>query len=262
MSDIISLIEPVFQPIVDMDGQLYAYETLLRLRGHTERSPQKMIERWEKSGFIQTVDHAMLRSVIKVLERTLIKSRIAVNVSIKTIESNGDSYRTALLALAAKTSRLIVELTETVEINDVAAVIRFAAACQAMGIRIALDDCQERHLYGTENFIKNIRPSLIKLDGIFLQRCFNSGDTDEMRRIIELAHRFNAGVIAEHVSDEALKAFAFRFHVDFVQGLAIGKPKPARFSLNYHHSQNQKQRDKNTAAESLSANIAVLNKAQ
>ncbi len=220
------LFDPLFQPIADVDGALYAYEALLRLRGYNDRSPLAIVQRWERSGFIRIADRAMLRSVREALDQAGQRPRVAVNVSIATIESAGDAYRADLEKLAGSARRLIVELTETAPIRDPAAVLRFAAACKANGFHVALDDCQPGHPYGTASFIRNFRPSIVKIDGGFLQQSLAAGAIHELRRLIDTAHQYKARVIAEHVADEALRAFAFDIGADFAQGFAIGEPAP------------------------------------
>jgi EAL domain-containing protein (putative c-di-GMP-specific phosphodiesterase class I) len=220
------LLEPMFQPIADRSGTVYAYEALLRFRGAADSSPLSIVKRWEKSGFIRVLDKAMLDSVSSVTKAAAWRPRLAVNVSITTIESDGAAYLAELQRLAGRARRLIVELTETAPVRDASAVLRFAAACRASGFSVALDDCSPTHPYGSAAFLNNMRPELVKIDGAFLQESFRSGDVQPLRELIDAAHHYRAGVIAEHVSTEALREFALFLGVNFVQGYAIGKPAP------------------------------------
>lgn len=52
-NDMQNLLEPLFQPIQDTTGKTYAFEALLRFRGHADSSPLSMVRRWEKTGFIR-----------------------------------------------------------------------------------------------------------------------------------------------------------------------------------------------------------------
>lgn len=225
-NDMQNLLEPLFQPILDTTGKTYAFEALLRFRGHANHSPLSMVKRWEKTGFIRVIDLAMLDSIGDAVRAAAWRPRLAVNVSIATIERDGAGYLAELHRLAANSRRLIVELTETAPVNDASAVLRFAAACRANGFLIALDDCAPGHPYGTAAFLGNMRPELVKIDGEFLQKSFKSGDVDELRQLIDTAHSFKSLVIAEHISSPELHQFALFLGVNFVQGFAVGAPAP------------------------------------
>ncbi|BAP88344.1 putative uncharacterized protein [Burkholderiales bacterium GJ-E10] len=220
-------IEPVFQPIADAHGRTFGLEALLRFRGYPDRSPDQSLRRWEKTGFIRTVDRAMLASVVEALARIDFfdrPTRVAVNVSVATIEADGDGYRAALGALADLVQRVIVEVTETAPITNAASVLRFAAECRAAGYHLALDDCKPSHPYGREEFMRSVFPTLVKIDGEFLCRCHAAGEVSALRRMIDAAHALGARVIAEHVADEAIRDFALRQGADLLQGFAIGRP--------------------------------------
>jgi len=219
-----NLIDPAFQPITNAKGDVFAYEALLRLQGAPQTTPQRMITRWERTGYIKLADLAMLRRVGQVLALTGSKPRIAVNVSIATIEEIGDEYVKTLIAIAPYARRLIVELTETATVNNASALLRFYTQCRERGFAIALDDCRPGHPYGDPYFIRKFKPQIVKIDGTYLQDCFSGNQINWLTRIIDVAHKNEASVIAEYVSSAELKAFAFRVGADYVQGFAIGRP--------------------------------------
>ncbi len=221
-----NLLEPLFQPIQDINGKTYAFESLLRFRGYADNSPLPMVRRWEKTGFINIIDIAMLDSIRSAVQAAAWQPALAVNVSIATIERDGNGYLAELHRLARHSRRLIVELTETAPITNASAVLRFAAACRANNFVIALDDCSPGHPDGTDAFLGTLRPELVKIDGEFLMKSFNSGDVDELRQLIDTAHRFKALVIAEHVSSPDVHQFALFLGVNYVQGYAVGMPAP------------------------------------
>jgi EAL domain-containing protein (putative c-di-GMP-specific phosphodiesterase class I) len=219
------LLEPLFQPIVDRDGRVFAYEALVRLRGHPF-SPARLIQRWERTGYIVTLDMAMVRRVGEILASGRLRPRIALNVSIVTVEAAGDDYVRALADIAPYARLLIVELTETASITNAEAINRFYAACRGQGFAIALDDCKPGHLYAAPGFIEALRPQLVKIDGRELQDRHQDGDTTALVQLVRQAHAADAQVIAEFVSSSALHEFALQLGADFVQGFAIGVPGP------------------------------------
>lgn len=218
-----NLLEPLFQPIVSKDGQIYAYEALMRLRGSQE-SPAKMVKRWEKSGFIKMADLAMLKRVTEQLLISKSKPRIAVNVSIATIEAAGQEYIDALVNVAPHTKRLIVELTETVPVLKPSTLIQFATVCRANGVIVALDDCRPGYPYGSASFINGLKPQILKIDGAYIEASYKTGSIKGLRNLIEIAHAIDAKVIAEYISSKELMEFMFYLGADFVQGFELGRP--------------------------------------
>lgn len=218
-------LEPLFQPIFDKDGRVFAYEALLRLKGHPF-SPGRLVKRWERTGYIVALDLAMVRRIGELLAANGTRPRIAINVSIVTVQTAGDAYVRALVAIAPLSRLLIVELTETMPVTDHAALQRFYAACRGHGFAIALDDCRPGHLYGTPAFIASLRPQFVKLDGVYLQARYKDGQLDGLDQMIQAAHAGSAPVIAEFVSSQALREFAFQIGADYAQGFELGMPAP------------------------------------
>jgi len=219
-------LEPLFQPILDRDGEVFAYEALMRLRGHPF-GPGKLVERWENNGYIVALDLAMVRRIGELLAANGTKPSIALNVSIVTVQKAGDAYVRALTAIAPHAGLLIVELTESVPVTNPGALVRFYAACRVQGFLVALDDCRPGHLYASPHFIDALQPQLLKLDGPYLQQCFkDSTQLAGLDRIVQAAHAAEAKVIAEFISSMELREFAFRIGADYVQGYALGMPGP------------------------------------
>ena len=221
-----SQLEPLFQPILDSAGAVFAYEALMRLRGQ-QAGPGKLIEQWEQTGYIASLDLAMVRRVGELLVINGTRPNIAVNVSIVTVQNAGDAYVRALASIAPHAGLLIVELTETMPVTNPGALVRFYAACRGNGFLVALDDCRPGHLYATPEFIAKLQPQLLKLDGPFLQECFrDNSHLASLDQIVQAAHAVDAKIIAEFISSMELREFAFRVGADYVQGFALGMPAP------------------------------------
>lgn len=219
------LFEPLFQPIVDATGAVYAYEALMRFHGH-DASPAPFVLRWEKTGFIKHADRAMLKRIAEIVGTARPALRLAVNVSIATVEEGGTAYLEALKMLTPHTRRVIVELTETSPIQDMPALMRFIGHCRELGCSIAMDDCRPGHLYGDPAFIAQIKPQAIKLDGEFLHHCYSTREIAPAVELLAAARSVSATVIAECVDSPAIRDFAFWLGVNLAQGHAIGRPAP------------------------------------
>ena len=168
----------------------------------------------------------MVRRVAEVLAANGSRPRIAINVSIVTIEQAGAVYVRALEAIASYSRLVIVELTETAPVTNYAAVRAFYAACRHRGFSVALDDCRPEHLYGSAFFICSLQPQFVKLDGRFLQSSYAGGQLTGLASIVQAARAAAAPVIAEFISSPELHRFAFQMGAQYAQGYELGHPAP------------------------------------
>lgn len=220
-----TLLEPLFQPIFDRAGRVFAYEALLRFRGKNT-SPARLVRRFERTGRVPQLDLAMVRRVGEILAANGSRPRIAINVSVVTVEQAGGDYVRALERIASHCRLLIVELTETAPVTDPALLQAFYAECRHRGYSVALDDCRPGHLYGHPFFICSLQPQFIKLDGRFLHESYEKADPVGLSGIVQAARAAAAPVIAEFVSSAELHKFALQLGADYAQGYELGLPAP------------------------------------
>ncbi len=125
----------------------------------------------------------------------------------------------------ADCSRIVLELTEHVPVEDYDAVNAGLRPLRERGARLALDDTGAgyagfRHLLG-------LRPDVIKLD-ISLTRDI---DQDPVRRalagaLVTFAAEVDAKVIAEGVENQAELETLEHLNITWVQGYHLGRPAP------------------------------------
>lgn len=231
------ILEPFIQPIIEPSGHLFGYEALMRFKGQDELNA-KLIPQWEKSGFIATVDVAMLRYLVAFMRKVKNKYRLCVNISIRSIEQAGGECFDALLQLRQEVRSVTVELTETAIVTDSAALLKFIARCQTNFIAIALDDCRPDNAFGTDRFINLVRPQFVKIDGVFLHESFKTGDHTKIKEIIWSAKHSNSRVIAEFIDSKNIRSFAVNLRADYLQGFMIGMPKNIHNLLDQQHTAN------------------------
>jgi EAL domain-containing protein (putative c-di-GMP-specific phosphodiesterase class I) len=94
-----------------------------------------------------------------------------------------------------------------------------------MGCQFALDDFGSN--IGSFSSLKNLPLDYLKIDGSFMKNLARDSVNQAMvSATIKLARSLNFKVIAEQVEDAAGLDAARTMGVDFVQGYAIGRPKP------------------------------------
>lgn len=121
--------------------------------------------------------------------------------------------------------RLIIELTEHVEVDDYHQVRRVADAVRDAGVRLAVDDAGAG--YSSLLHVVKLVPDLIKLD-----RCLIQGlDVDPVRRhlcesLAAFGRRIDAEVVAEGIETARELEVVQELGISLGQGYLLGRPRP------------------------------------
>lgn len=221
-------IRPHFQPIVAAAAEhgVFAYEALLRAP-NSPASCDVLFRRWESTGEVVCIDTMMARRVRRAVKQLETPIAVSVNVSGLTIALEPDTYLAEIALLNEVAVRVIVEITETFPIPDVAALARFAGRCRALGVVVAFDDCSPHHEFCLPDVLAAIRPQIMKIDGNLFIESFGSDNVAPLAKVISLAANIGAAVVVEHVASSAMCAFAEGLGVQFFQGHFFGGAVPA-----------------------------------
>jgi EAL domain-containing protein (putative c-di-GMP-specific phosphodiesterase class I) len=122
-------------------------------------------------------------------------------------------------------TRLELEITEGVLIENVSRATSILRGLKALGVRIALDDFGMG--YSSLSYLESFPLDRIKIDRTFVA---NLGRTDRslsiIRAVIGLAHGLSVPVLGEGVETSDQLAILSREACDDVQGYFIGYPRP------------------------------------
>ena len=114
-------------------------------------------------------------------------------------------------------NRLIVEITETVAINDLVSTRRFVERLREAGCGVAIDDFGA----GFTSF-KNLRElpiTMVKIDGSYCRNlAANKENAFIVRNLIELGRNFNLTTVAEWIETEEDAKLLQSWGVDYLQG--------------------------------------------
>jgi EAL domain-containing protein (putative c-di-GMP-specific phosphodiesterase class I) len=117
--------------------------------------------------------------------------------------------------------RLIVEITETVAIQDIDDVRGFVTRLKNFGSRIAIDDFGAG--YTSFRNLRKLGVDIVKIDGAFVQNLTRSADDRAfVQTLIDLARRLDIKTVAEWVQDEEAASLLRDWGCDFIQGRLIG----------------------------------------
>jgi EAL domain-containing protein (putative c-di-GMP-specific phosphodiesterase class I) len=218
-----------FQPIVSIpDRRVSHHEALLRLADRPDGGliePGRFLPAAERYGLIGEIDRMVVDRVAAILAEET-SARITVNVSalsvtdpsmLAHIEQRLDWY-------GVEPARLLVEITETAAITDMAGAREFCMGVLTLGCGLALDDFGAG--FGSLQYLKRLPFSHLKIDGEFIRRLPASRiDQLLVGALAEVVRGMGAKTIAEFVGDEETLRLLHSYGVDYAQGFAVGRPQ-------------------------------------
>lgn len=229
--------ELYYQPIVSNEGKtVVGCEALLRWKPASEEIgncyPGEFIPILEENGTIVPVGYYVMREAIRQAaqwQKHYKKFSVSFNVSYLQME---DPWFVPSLIDTAKefgvdTTKITVELTESVFAADTILVQKSFEALRSEGFKIALDD------FGTGNssfwMLHNLNVDIIKLDQAFIRGLNRSGsETDYaiVESVAYLCERIHYQTVAEGVEDENLWKKIKEFGFIGLQGYLFSRPVP------------------------------------
>jgi diguanylate cyclase (GGDEF)-like protein/PAS domain S-box-containing protein len=218
------------QPIMDLrTDRVGAAEVLLRLREDDELvPPTRFVYIAERTGLMPRVDAWVIEHSVALLARLREHDpdfRLEVNLSGRSI---GDPEIEKCLIGALERHgvdphALILEITETAAVADVALARAFAERMTALGCRFALDDFGAG--FGSFYYLKHLLFDFVKIDGEFVAQVHHSQvDRTIMRSIVGIARDLGKETVAEFVSEPEILEVVRAEGVDHAQGFLIGRP--------------------------------------
>lgn len=224
-----NLFELHYQGVWYPDGRLSHAEVLVRLRdGQTGGliPPGHFIPHAEHSGLIRALDRHIFTAATETLARQP-GLKLAVNVSGRSVEAGGFAQFAAstLRAAGVDPARMIVEITETAAVGDLANARSFIAGLRELGCRLALDDFGAG--YSSFAYLKHLRADLVKIDGQFVRGLAQERENQIfVRAIAEASHLISGVTIAEFVEDAATADLLPELGVSLMQGYWFDRPAP------------------------------------
>ena len=221
-----------YQIQVDSDLRPLGAEALVRWIHPTRGmvSPMHFIPVAEESSLIFDIGGWVLNSACRQLEKWATSGLtrhliMAVNVSAKQFRQTDfvDIIATALSQHSVNASRLKLELTESVVLNDISDVVTKMYTLKALGIRLSMDDFGTG--YSSLSYLKKLPVDQIKIDQSFVRDIVTDpNDAVMVKTIIDLGKNFRLHVIAEGVETESQLAFLKLHGCMAYQGYLFGKP--------------------------------------
>ena len=227
----------VYQPIIDLQtGAIGGCEALLRWE-HPVRGtvpPTTFIPVAEESGLIIALGRWVLERACEdavTFQQSGPHSQrlvISVNISARQLHRPEivEEVREALRCSGLDPGCLVLEITESLLIDDLDLAIDRLTALRELGVRVAVDDFGTG--YSSLNYIRRLPIDFLKID----KRFIDSVDADSMdgkltAAIIGLAGVLELGCVAEGVERPAQHVRLKELGCDYAQGFLLARPMTA-----------------------------------
>ncbi len=222
------LLRPVFQPIVDLrSGRILGFEGLIRPDPNGPLpDTNRLFAAAAASGRTVDLDLACLEAVVNAASAIGPDRLLTLNLSPRTLETKDFDAAWLLSGLVRNgisPSRVIIELTEREEVDDLGRLQQTFNLLQQYGLRLAADDV------GAGNsglrLLSQVHFDIVKIDLALVQ----SGVNRESARAVlqslrDLAISQNTRMIAEGVETARQLRAIREMDIGAAQGFLLGRP--------------------------------------
>ncbi|WP_174803574.1 EAL domain-containing protein [Martelella limonii] len=197
-----NLFEPRFQPIISLaSGRLVGFESLMRL-SHPQKGvimPNEFIAIAEETEQIGPAGRQFLAKALaglRQISRHCENEQLNMSVNLSPNQLNPamiDFVGDKLEAFGISPSRLTIEITEAVFIDDSDRIRESLLKLRALGCRLALDDFGTG--YSSLSYLSRLQADIIKIDQSFTRNL-----TDPDQAVASRARRLIEGIAAISIS--------------------------------------------------------------
>jgi EAL domain-containing protein (putative c-di-GMP-specific phosphodiesterase class I) len=199
--------------------------------------PEEFVPMAEKTGLINALTFWVIEAAFKCTKewrKMGCHLKISVNISADNLHDPRllSELRSRLPRLGIPADELVLEITESVVMEDPEYALGVLHEIAEMGITLSIDD------YGTGfsslSYLKQYPVKELKIDKSFvLNMAEDKEDAIIVHSTIELAHNLGLTVVAEGVESEAILHKLKEFGCDIAQGYYISRPLPVEKFLKW-----------------------------
>ncbi|MGD9752006.1 MAG: putative bifunctional diguanylate cyclase/phosphodiesterase, partial [Acidimicrobiia bacterium] len=235
-----------YQPIVEAGtGVVRGFEALVRWRRPTEDRlvpPDQFIPVAERSALIIDLDRWVLRSAAEQIaswDRAGVHAGLPVSINVSSRHLGHEHFVRHVMEplgdAGVAPQRIIIEVTETALLNDLAGAAEKLQRLRRNGVRIAIDDFGTG--YTSLAHLRSLPVDILKIDRSFTAQILTSDhDASIVQLIIDTGHLLGAAITVEGVEtgDEAAKLV--QLGSDSLQGYYFARPQPPEMLTQHAHT--------------------------
>jgi len=224
-------LELYYQPLVSIEtNETMAYEALLRWNHPTrgQIQPSIFIPIAEETGLIVQIGEWVIRSALRELATWPEHLSVSVNLSPVQMRSPNiiPTIVNALASSGVSPSRVEIEITESVLMNDSEANLALLHKLKGLGLRVSLDDFGTG--YSSLNYLRSFPFDKIKIDRCFVEEIAERKDCQAIiQAVVALATSLNMTTTAEGIENEGQLTRLKADGCDQAQGYFFSRPTPA-----------------------------------
>ena len=223
-----------YQPIIDLNTQQFTgFEALVRWN-HPTRGliyPMEFIPLAEEQGLIYQIGSWILHEACRELKLLQVRypaqPPLNMSINISSRQFSQQDLVNILSGFLAETGvdphSVILEITESMIMQNVNAAVDTMNRLRNMGIQIHIDDFGTGH--SSLSYLQLFPVSALKIDRSFIKKLTANGENQEIiTHIVALAKSLNFDVIAEGVEMEHQLANIKNLHCGYGQGFFFARP--------------------------------------
>lgn len=235
-----------YQPQIDSKtGMIKGVEALIRWPHKTLGMvpPPRLIAIAEETGLILSLGKWVLRraceDLVEFKKLNIANFTTSVNVSAAQLMSSGldIDVQTALDDFHLNGNELILEITETILIQNVNDISDIMKNLTESSVRFSLDDFGTG--YSSLASLQQLNIDELKIDRSFISECTNNENSSAIvRAILAMAKQLGITSVAEGVETEEQAKFLSSLNCEILQGFHYSRPLPIMDAMNLIRKHN------------------------
>lgn len=218
---------PYFQLIRDnKNPENKKYECLMRIEDPYGNlfSPFIFLEVAKDAKLYGALSRIMLRKSIEYFEH--VDATFSVNLEVEDVLNVSTmDYLYDLIQKYQVQDKIILEITESENIEDFNDVGKVFARFKDIGVRVAIDDFGTG--YSNFSYLTEFDFDFIKIDGSLIKNIHTDQNSYIVAKmIVDFAKKLNKKVIAEFIDKPEVQEIIEKLEIDYSQGYLFSKPSP------------------------------------
>ena len=189
--------------------------------------PAEFIPIAEEAGLVEEIGRWVLIKACSMASHQLAGMPVSVNVSPRQLLRDDfvSQVQQALILANLPATRLEIEITESLFMDEVPVALRHLHELRASGVRIALDDFGTG--YSSLAYLRRFPFDTLKIDRAFIRELTHQNDAKAIvKMIVELATTLGMDTVAECVEEHGQASILRDVGCRALQGYLLARPMP------------------------------------